>query len=77
MSECDKLHGEYVIDHELEQMKEIVKHNIKELFEAASQAILEESINDIEFKLYKDTIIITIEYLEAKRHKKMTPSKEW
>ncbi len=48
-----------------------LKEVVHEMFENASSLILQESIDEPEFQLCVSTIMISIEYLEAKR------SQEW
>lgn len=69
--ECDEC-GEHAVDHEglLSCMRENFDMNINYMFNAASTAIVEDTINDFEFKLCKNMIMTAIEYLEAKREKK-------
>lgn len=71
---CEKCHG-YSIhckcgEHTLDcQGHKSIEQNILDMFEAASKVILESQISDPEFELCKNTIMITIEYLESKRIK--------
>lgn len=47
---------------------EEIEQNIKEMFEAASEAILSKDIDEAEFNLCVNTITITIDYLKSKRN---------
>lgn len=63
--ECERC-GEHTLDC---QGHKSIEQNILEMFEAASKVILESRISHAEFELCKNTIMITIEYLESKKEK--------
>jgi hypothetical protein len=65
--ECDNC-GEHALEC---QCHKSIEQNVLEMFQAASKVFFKYDIADPEFELCKNTILITINYIESKRSKSL------